>query len=192
MHALGCRPAGRIRACLDPKLMALDLPFFAWAQRTEQTAAERKHALHRRTFDDLCMHRLEPALDAADQRVVVDALVVRLVRLQRDFVFAGTRRQRGMAAPPIAMAVGQVSVQLKIVPAFGETLPVGQRTAIAEQRPHVICRNERESLSLDAIAQRDRHARECCRFSGAPRARIANIAIPLNTAPAMKVCGAPN
>ena len=61
------------------------------------------------------MHRLEPALDAADQRVVVEALIVRLMRLERDLVFARARRQRRVSAAAIAMAIGQIRVELKMV-----------------------------------------------------------------------------
>lgn len=125
MHALGCRPAGSVGARLDAKLMALDLPVCVRSQRTEQAAAERKYAVHRRARDDLGMHRLEPALDATDQRVVVDALIVRLMRLERDLVLARARRQSRMAASTVAMASGQVCVELKIVPAVYEARPIG-------------------------------------------------------------------
>ena len=65
--------------------------------------------------ETISMHRLEPALDAADQRVVVEALIVRLMRLERDLVFARARRQRRVSAAAIAMAIRQIRVELKIV-----------------------------------------------------------------------------
>ena len=137
------------------------------------------------------MHRLEPALDAADQRVVVEALIVRLMRLERDLVFARARRQRRVSAAAIAMAIGQIRVELKIGPAFGKAHPVRQRAAIVKQRPHTLSIDERKSFSLDALAQCNCHAgvRGGCRGGCT---RIASIAIALNTAPAINVCGAPN
>lgn len=106
------------------------------------------------------MHRFEPALDTADQRVVVDALVVRLMRLQLDLIFTGARGERGMAASTIVMSIGQIGVELKIVPAFGEARPVRQRVTFADQRPHNLGGNECESFSRDSIAKwRERRRR---------------------------------
>ena len=76
---------------------------------------------------------------------------MRLMRLERDLVFARARRQRRVSAAAIAMAIGQIRVELKIGPAFGEAHPVRQRAATVKQRPHRVSIDERKSFSLDAL-----------------------------------------
>ena len=53
-------------------------------------------------------HRLEPAFDAAVERVVVAALVVGLMRLARDALLR--KGEIGEATLPVAAAVGHVEV----------------------------------------------------------------------------------
>ena len=76
-------------------------------------------------------HRLEPARDAAIQRVVVPALIMRLVRLAPDPVRA--RLERRMPALPVAAAIGHVGVEPEIVPAARERVPIPQRRPPAAQ-----------------------------------------------------------
>ena len=71
------------------------------------------------------LDRREPAVDAAVQRVVADALVVRPVRLPRRR--EAVHREAGVAAPPVAAAVGHVLVGVEVVPAGGEVRPVRER-----------------------------------------------------------------
>src|SRR4030088_1961623 len=66
-------------------------------------------------------NRLEPALDAAIQRVVVAALVMRLMRLAGDLGPAGA--ERGKAAAAIAPAIGHEGIDAEIVPAARERIP---------------------------------------------------------------------
>src|SRR5258706_13013237 len=69
-------------------------------------------------------NRLEPALDAAIQRVVVAALVVRLMRLAGDLGPAGA--ERGKATAAIAPAIGHEGIDTEIVPAARERIPIAQ------------------------------------------------------------------
>ncbi len=94
-------------------------------ETAEQRAAVLEDGAHARTVADLGRDRFEPALDAAMQDVVVQALVVRLVRAARDRALRARAIDREAAAA-VAAAIGHVGVGLKIVPAVGENGPVGQ------------------------------------------------------------------
>src|SRR5712692_8457194 len=77
--------------------------------------------------------RLEPALDAAIELVVVAALVMRLMRLAQD-----PRRacaEAGEAAAAIAPALGNVGVDAEIVPAPGKAGPIAEPGSL-EHRAH--------------------------------------------------------
>src|SRR5258708_24538351 len=88
----------------------------------EQRAAEAEDRRQTRPIADLRLDRLEPALDAAVQRVVVDALVMRLMRLAGDGALGRHRIDR-VAAAPVAAALGPGGVQGEILPAPGGAVP---------------------------------------------------------------------
>src|SRR5260370_28354252 len=67
-------------------------------------------------------HRFEPAFDASVQRVVVAALIMRLMRLARYTCRAGAKT--GKASAAVAPAIGHEGVDPEIVPARGEPLPL--------------------------------------------------------------------
>src|SRR6185437_11725374 len=70
---------------LDAELVDLDVPALGLGREpAEQGAAVFEDGAHRGAVADPGLDRLEPALDAAVQRVVVQALVVRLVRAALD------------------------------------------------------------------------------------------------------------
>ena len=66
--------------------------------------------------------RLEPAFEAAVQRVVVAALVMRLMRLTDDLRAGGAKR--GKAAAAVAPAIGHVGIDAEIAPAPREAVPI--------------------------------------------------------------------
>src|SRR5262249_24219970 len=71
MHAFRCGLARRTAARLDAELVAFDAPLGIRSEGAEQLAAESEYALHARAFEHVALDRLEPALNAAGQRVVV-------------------------------------------------------------------------------------------------------------------------
>src|SRR5690242_11401423 len=86
--------------------------------------AGREDRLHRRMRTDFFGDRLEPAFEAAVQRIIVTALVMRLVRLANDLAAGGAKR--GKAAAAIAPAIGHVGIHAEIIPALSETVPIAQ------------------------------------------------------------------
>ena len=95
-------------------------------------------------------NRLEPALDAAVERVVVAALIMRLMRLAHDP--HRRRAQSGKAAAAITPAIGHVGVDAQIVPAGGERLPVAQ-IALAHQRAHLRRPDKGKAVLLDRVGK---------------------------------------
>ena len=85
VHALGRRAAGLAAARLDAELVHLDMPGLR-AGSAGRTVPRQKCSTvrHGRAGADRRQDRLEPPLDPAIQRVVVAALVMRLVRLASD------------------------------------------------------------------------------------------------------------
>ena len=81
MHALGRGLAALAAAGLDAELVHLDVPGADGGQALEQHAAGVEDRCHRRAGGDRGQHGIEPAGDAAVQRVVVAALIVRLLGL---------------------------------------------------------------------------------------------------------------
>jgi hypothetical protein len=98
--------------------------------------------------------RLEPALDAAHQPVVFEALVVRLVRLPPERPLAGTRGERAVAPPAVAVPFGQVGVEREVVPARGEGRPVVQMAHGFEPRAELAGGHEGESVAANSFPQR--------------------------------------
>ena len=95
--------------------------------------------------------RREPALDAAVQRIVIAALIMRLVRLSRDAVARG--REGGVAATAVAPAVRHIGVEAEIVPAFREAVPIGE-SRLAERAPHRLGLGESEAVALKRLGDR--------------------------------------
>jgi hypothetical protein len=79
--------------------------------------------------------RREPALDAAEQPVVILVLIVRLMRLPHDRPVPTDREDRE-APPAVAVVPVQVLIDLQIVPARGEGGPVGERADGFERDAH--------------------------------------------------------
>src|SRR6202035_3119013 len=93
---------------LDAKLMQLDMPCcgsdLGRRHSIEQGLARLQDRGQRRVAGDRVAHRLEPALEAAIERVVVPALIVRLMRLANDSGRCGPKG--GEAAAAVATAIG--------------------------------------------------------------------------------------
>ena len=93
-----------------------------------------------------------------------------------------------MPPAPIPVAVWQIRVELQIVPASRKARPVRQHS---ELPAHILRGNECKTISINLLAQGIDHVDMrggCC----GGLTTIASNAIALNTAPATKVCGAPN
>src|SRR5690348_6275638 len=105
----------------------------------------------RRVAADRIGDRFEPALEAAIERVVVPALVVRLVRL------AGNPRRGGAkyAEPPapVASAVSHVGIDAEVVPTGGKTLPIGE-PSLLQQPPHFRRAHKGKAVALDLVSER--------------------------------------
>ena len=124
-------------ARLDAELVGLDVPARGLRGKApEQGAAVFQDGAHAGAVAALVGDRLEPALDAAVQMVVVEGLVVRLVRPAQDRALAAGQ-PHAEAAATVTAAIGHVGVDLEIVPAFGEGRPVGQGAEAAERIAHV-------------------------------------------------------
>ena len=110
----------------DAELVDLDVPGMGThrcrGQPIEQIFAGREDRLHRRMRTDRVGDRLEPAFEAAVQRVVVAALVMRLMRLADDLRAGGAKR--GKAAAAVAPAIGHVGIDAEIAPAPREAVPI--------------------------------------------------------------------
>src|SRR5258708_29853805 len=119
MHALRCRLPRRLGARLDAELVAFDVPVDRGLHRREESQAELDDAIERLAEDDAGSDRLEPSLDAADERVVVEALVVGLVRLEAPAPLPRPPGQPCVPPAPIAMALRKPPVARKNVPAPG-------------------------------------------------------------------------
>src|SRR6266550_8549020 len=93
-------------------------------------------------------HRLEPAFDAAIQRVVVAALVMRLMRLAGNARRAGA--ETGEAAAAITPAIGHEGVDPEIVPTRGEAVPVAQPRPL-QHGAHLRRARIGETVALDGL-----------------------------------------
>jgi hypothetical protein len=80
---------------------------------------------------DHLAHRSEPTLDSAMERVVVPALIVRLVGLTNDtFGRNGEGREVSAAITP---AVGHMCVEAEVFPTCGERRPFSKRRGRQER-----------------------------------------------------------
>src|SRR5260221_10091249 len=133
VHAIPVQPLGGGASLLtgpriDAELVTLDMPGRgAGCQAVKQRAAEAENGPHARQIANLGQYRLEPALDAAMERVVIEGLVMRPMRLSYDRAIR-CGRVDGMASLTISALVGHVRVELQVVPTRGEVIPVRQRT----------------------------------------------------------------
>src|SRR6185437_16973566 len=93
---------------------------------------------------------VEPPLDAAIERVVVAALVMRLVRLAHDRL--GRRAKRRETAPAIAPAIGHKGVDAKVVPARGKAVPIGE-AVLLEEFPHRRRAQKRKAVAPDRLGE---------------------------------------
>src|SRR5438477_488910 len=126
VHALRGRASLLTGARLDAELVNLDVPGIGThrcrGQPIEQIFAGREDRLHRRMRTDRVGDRFEPAFEAAVQRVVVAALVMRLMRLADDLGAGGAKR--GKTAAAVAPAIGHVGIDAEIAPAPREAVPI--------------------------------------------------------------------
>src|SRR6266702_2024728 len=100
---------------------------------------------------DSVRYRVEPALDPAIDRVVVAALVMRLVRLPDNPL--GTGAKTGEAAAAVAPAIGHVAVDPEIVPAQRKAMPIGEPGGF-EHRAHLRLAHDGKSLMGDGLGDR--------------------------------------
>ncbi len=154
MQAFGRRQSFVARQRFDAELVDFDLPLRnVRRQPAKQRASELEDRAERMSAADLGRDRREPARDAAVQRVVVEALIVRLVRLPIDRAVASGRKH-GVPAAPIASPVGHVLVELEVVPAAGERIPVVERAKWLERPPHALGAHEDEAVLRQRLLQR--------------------------------------
>jgi hypothetical protein len=118
------------------------------AEPAERRPAALENRPQARARAELFFHRFEPSLDSAVQRVVVEALVVRLVRLARDGALRW-RGERRVTPAPVPPAVGHVGVELEAIPAVGECVPVGERAEGLEDGAHCGAFDERKTARVD-------------------------------------------
>src|SRR5258707_11055380 len=125
MHPFRGWPALVARTRLDAELMDLDVPGLGADRRRGQTVEERvagyKDRAQRGMRAARLRDRVEPALDPAIDRVVVAALVVRLVRLPEHPFGAGAKTRKAAAAG--TPAIGHVGIDPQIVPALRKNIP---------------------------------------------------------------------
>src|SRR6185503_2207473 len=81
VNTFGRGPALLAGSRFDSELMGLDLPGAGGRQAFEERPAERENRPHAGAVADIRFDGFEPAGHAAVQRVVVERLIMRLVRL---------------------------------------------------------------------------------------------------------------
>jgi aromatic ring-opening dioxygenase catalytic subunit (LigB family) len=161
MHALRRGLALLAEAGLDAELVRLDMPMrHVGREAAEQRAAIFEDGAEARALGDLGLDRLEPALDAAVQHVVVEALIVRLMRPAHDRTPALGGEDREPPAS-IASTVSHVGVGREIVPALGEGRPVGERAEAAQRGAHVGRLDEGITGAGDRLADARRILQTC-------------------------------
>ena len=121
----------------------------------QRRGRNRRIGRHRRTVADLRQDRREPALDAAVQRVVVAALVMRLVRLARRSPRAAARAEHREAAAsgsgrhPPCRCPAPDRPSLPRTRANPSSAPARQ-----QRRAHLVGVHEREPRLADRLSQR--------------------------------------
>src|SRR5262249_24805147 len=150
-HGLGGRMTGLLGPRFDPELVHLDAPRGGRAPGAEHAVAEAENRPEARAVADLGHHGREPALDAAEERVVFLPLIVRLMRLPGDGAVARHLEDR-VAAAAIASAVGEIGIFFERVPARRERRPGSERADALERAPHVRANHERIAGVPEGIA----------------------------------------
>jgi hypothetical protein len=98
--------------------------------------------------------RLEPALDAADELVVLARLVVRRMRLAYETALTRRRGEGAVAPAAVAMPLGKVCVEDELVPARGERGPVREGTGALERCANLRARGEGEAPFAEGCGER--------------------------------------
>src|SRR5699024_2447939 len=107
---------------------------------------------HAGAVADARLDRLEPALDAAVQRVVRPGLAMRLMRLA-DYAPVRGGGVHGVAAAAITAVIGHVPVAFEAVPAAGKIIPVIQRAMAQEDVAHGRPGQQHETVARDGSLQ---------------------------------------
>ena len=145
VHPFRCRLTRRARPCFDAELMNLDVPRSSRCHpRAKQAIAEAQDRRHARSRADVLGNRREPALDPAEERVVVAMLVMRLMRLPLEPAIRVDRIHREPAAAT-PLSFSEVLVERQVVPARRKRGPAGQRTDGLERAAHRATANERKT-----------------------------------------------
>jgi len=135
MQALRRRLAGLSGAGLDPELVQFHVPSLGPVRRRRQCVkhlpADIEKTQGNRMGGDGLGHRSEPTFDSPIERVVVPALIVRLVRFANNAI--GRNGEGREATAAVAAAVGHVCVDAEVVPARGEGWPFGKRRGRQER-----------------------------------------------------------
>jgi hypothetical protein len=84
---------------------------------------------------------------------------MRRVRLDRKGRGAGTRGERAVTAPAIAVPLRQVRVEREAVPAIGERRPIGAAALPRERRAQLRTGRENETAGADGAGDRIEPAR---------------------------------
>src|SRR4051794_23266998 len=100
---------------------------------------------------DCLGNRLEPALEPAIERVVIAALVMRLMRLPDDSGWSGAKDPEPAAA--VTPAIRHVGIETEVVPACGKIIPIGE-AGFVEQPPHFRRANKSEAVSTHCVSNR--------------------------------------
>src|SRR5712691_8609521 len=101
---------------------------------------------------DRLRYRVEPALDPAIDRVVVAALVMRLVRLSDDPL--GARAKTGETATAVTPAIGHVGIDPEILPALRKAIPI-REPGFFQHRAHLRFAHEGKPLTGDGLGDGD-------------------------------------
>ena len=162
MHAFRGRPPLLAGPRLDAELVDFHVPSLGAqlgrSEPVEQGMACAQDRGQGRVARNRVGDRFEPALDAAIERVVVAALIVRLTRLPGDPGRCGAKNPEPAAA--VASAIGHVGVDTEMAPGRGKILPIG-KAGFLQQQPHF--RRAHESKAVAPYCVGDRSERVCHR-----------------------------
>ncbi len=133
MHAFWCWQALHVGECFDAELVRLHMPARNfWRERAKNFTAETQNGIEAAAGADARLHGFKPALDAAIERVVVAALIVRLMRLTFDAAISGHHKY-GMSTTAIASAIGHISVVRHVAPAGSKGIPIAETALCFKQ-----------------------------------------------------------
>lgn len=147
MQPFRCRPPFRLWPRFDAKLVHLHMPAIRpqgyGGKAGKQMVAELQHGGGRGVRGDRLADRLEPAGDAAIERIIIPALVMRLVGFPLDC--AAADREGGETAAAIAAAIGHIAVEPEVIPTIRETGPIPHSTGF-QDGAHGVGLDLREAL----------------------------------------------